>query len=29
VFVYQLALLYRYQHGLAPNVGIKAFLKVA
>lgn len=29
VFVYQLALLYRYEHGLDLNVGLKAFLKAA
>ncbi len=29
VFVYQLALLYRFQHGLELNVGLKAFLKAA
>jgi hypothetical protein len=29
VFVYQLALLYRYQHGLDLNVGLKPFLQAA
>jgi hypothetical protein len=29
IFVYQLALLYRYQHGLDLNIGLKAFLKAA
>ncbi len=29
VFVYQLALLYRYEHGLPLNVGLKPFLKAA
>lgn len=29
VFVYQLALLYRFEHGLDLNVGLKAFLKAA
>jgi hypothetical protein len=29
VFVYQLALLYRHEHGLDLNVGLKAFLKAA
>jgi len=29
VFVYQLALLYRFQHGLELNIGLKAFLKAA
>lgn len=29
IFVYQLALLYRFQHGLDLNVGLKAFLKAA
>ena len=29
VFVYQLALLYRYEHDLNLNVGLKAFKKVA
>jgi plasmid stabilization system protein ParE len=29
IFVYQLALLYRFQHGLELNVGLKAFLKAA
>ena len=29
VFVYQLALLYRYEHALDLNVGLKAFLKAA
>ncbi len=29
VFVYQLALLYRYEHGLDLNVGLKPFLKAA
>jgi hypothetical protein len=29
VFAYQLALLYRFQHGLELNVGLKAFLKAA
>jgi hypothetical protein len=29
VFVYQLALLYRFENGLDPNVGLKAFLKAA
>ncbi len=29
VFVYQLALLYRHEHGLQPNTGLKAFLKAA
>jgi hypothetical protein len=28
-FVYQLALLYRFQHGLDLNIGLKAFLKAA
>jgi len=27
IFVYQLALLYRFQHGLDLNVGLKAFIK--
>jgi hypothetical protein len=26
-FVYQLALLYRFQHGLDLNIGLKAFIK--
>lgn len=29
IFVYQLALLYRHEHGLDLNVGLKAFLKAA
>jgi len=29
IFVYQLALLYRFENGLALNVGLKAFLKAA
>lgn len=29
IFVYQLALLYRFQHGLDLNAGLKAFLKAA
>jgi hypothetical protein len=29
IFVYQLALLYRFEHGLEPCVGLKAFLKAA
>jgi plasmid stabilization system protein ParE len=29
IFVYQLALLYRFQHGLELNLGLKAFLKAA
>ena len=29
IFVYQLALLYRFQNGLDLNVGLKAFLKAA
>jgi hypothetical protein len=29
VFVYQLALLYRHEHGLDLNIGLKAFLKAA
>jgi len=29
VFVYQLALLYRFQHGLDLNIGLKAFIKAA
>lgn len=29
ILVYQLALLYRFQHGLELNVGLKAFLKAA
>ena len=29
IFIYQLALLYRFQHGLELNVGLKAFLKAA
>jgi hypothetical protein len=29
IFVYQLALLYRFQHGLELNIGLKAFLKAA
>ena len=29
VFVYQLALLYRFEHGIDLNVGLKAFLKAA
>jgi hypothetical protein len=29
IFVYQLALFYRFQHGLDLNVGLKAFLKAA
>jgi hypothetical protein len=29
VFVYQLALLYRFEHGLDLNIGLKAFLKSA
>lgn len=29
IFVYQLALLYRHEHGLVLNVGLKAFLKAA
>jgi hypothetical protein len=29
IFVYQLALLYRFQHGLDLNVGLKAFIKAA
>jgi hypothetical protein len=29
IFLYQLALLYRFQNGLAPCVGLKAFLKAA
>jgi len=29
VFVYQLALLYRFEHGLDLRVGLKAFLKAA
>jgi hypothetical protein len=29
IFVYQLALLYRFQPGLDLNVGLKAFLKAA
>jgi len=29
IWVYQLALLYRFQNGLNPNVGLKAFLKAA
>ena len=27
IFVYQLALLYRFQHGLDLNIGLKAFIK--
>jgi len=27
IFVYQLALLYRFQHGLDFNIGLKAFIK--
>ena len=29
IFVYQVALLYRHEHGLPLNVGLKAFLKAA
>ncbi len=29
IFVYQLALLYRFQHGLNLNIGLKAFIKAA
>jgi hypothetical protein len=29
VFVYQLALLYRFQNGLDLNIGLKAFIKAA
>jgi hypothetical protein len=29
IFVYQLALLYRFEHGLDLRVGVKAFLKAA
>lgn len=29
VFVYQLALWYRFENGLAPYIALKAFLKVA
>jgi hypothetical protein len=29
ILVYQLALLYRFQHGLDLNIGLKAFLKAA
>ena len=29
IFVYQLALLYRFEHGLELCVGLKAFLKAA
>jgi len=29
IFVYQLALLYRFQHGLDLNIGLKAFIKAA
>jgi len=29
VFVYQLALLYRFQHDLDLNIGLKAFIKAA
>jgi len=29
IFVYQLALLYRFEHGLQLCVGLKAFLKAA
>ncbi len=29
IFVYQLALLYRFEHGLDLRVGLKAFLKAA
>lgn len=29
IFVYQLALLYRFEHGLELCVGLKAFLKLA
>ena len=29
IIVYQLALLYRFEHGLPLNVGLKAFLKAA
>jgi hypothetical protein len=29
IFVYQLALLYRFEHGLDLNIGLKAFLKAA
>ena len=29
ILVYQLALLYRFEHGLDLNVGLKAFLKAA
>jgi hypothetical protein len=29
VFVYQLALLYRHEHNLELNTGLKAFLKAA
>jgi hypothetical protein len=29
VFVYQIALLYRHEHGLPVNVGLKAFLQAA
>jgi len=27
IFVYQLAVLYRFQHGLDLNIGLKAFIK--
>jgi hypothetical protein len=29
IFVYQLALLYRFNHGLDLNIGLKAFIKAA
>jgi hypothetical protein len=29
VLVYQIALLYRYEHGLALNAGLKSFLRAA
>ncbi len=29
VLVYQLALLYRHEHEVSPNVGLKAFLRAA
>ena len=29
IFVYQIALLYRHEHGLALNLGLKSFLRAA
>jgi len=29
IFVYQLALLYRFNHSLVLNIGLKAFIKAA